>query len=140
MIITVYQKSNGAIVKTCSCLESDLLSQYDLSTQDYILGDFDYKQYYIDNHQAIKIPDSPNEYYIFNYDTKQWFDPRTYESQCIVVKQQRNMLLSTSDWTQFVDVTLANKQEWAQYRQQLRDITIQSGYPFNVIWPTKPQG
>jgi two-component sensor histidine kinase len=35
--------------------------------------------------------------------------------------------------------TEQKQQEWAVYRQNLRDITSQSGYPFNVIWPTKPE-
>jgi hypothetical protein len=140
MIITVYKKSNGEIVKTCVCFEQDILFQYDALAEDYIEGSFDYKEYYIQDNNAVLIPQAPNEYCIFNYDTKQWFDPRTNETQSILVKSQRNMLLAASDWTQFTDVFLANKEEWAVYRQGLRDITIQSGYPFNVVWPTKPQG
>jgi hypothetical protein len=26
----------------------------------------------------------------------------------------------------------------ATYRQALRDITVQSGFPYDVVWPTKP--
>lgn len=28
--------------------------------------------------------------------------------------------------------------QWAIYRQRLRDIPQQEGFPFNVVWPTKP--
>lgn len=56
------------------------------------------------------------------------------------IKSQRNLLLQQSDWTQLPDVPIDSKQAWAAYRQQLRDVTSQSGYPFNVIWPTPPQG
>lgn len=28
--------------------------------------------------------------------------------------------------------------EWAKYRQELRDITKQEGFPYNVVYPTKP--
>lgn len=56
------------------------------------------------------------------------------------VTEQRLYLLRASDWTQLADVPLSaeKKAEWNTYRQALRDITTQSGYPFNVVWPTEP--
>ena len=53
------------------------------------------------------------------------------------VREKRNALLSASDWTQLPDVPLATKQAWADYRQALRDITLQPD-PFSIIWPTPP--
>ncbi len=53
------------------------------------------------------------------------------------VRETRNALLSASDWTQLPDVPLAMTQAWADYRQALRDITLQPD-PFNIIWPTPP--
>jgi hypothetical protein len=50
----------------------------------------------------------------------------------------RNMLLAESDYTQLPDVDLANKQEWAVYRQLLRDIPQTYQEPGTVVWPTKP--
>lgn len=56
------------------------------------------------------------------------------------VTEQRLYLLRASDWTQLADVPLSaeKKAEWNTYRQALRDITTQSGYPFNVVWPKEP--
>lgn len=54
------------------------------------------------------------------------------------VKKRRNALLQQSDWTQLPDVNLSNKDAWNKYRQDLRDITTQVGYPFNVTWPEQP--
>lgn len=53
---------------------------------------------------------------------------------------QRNTLLAESDWTQLPDVPLGAEQKsaWAAYRQQLRDITDQPGFPDNINWPQKP--
>lgn len=53
---------------------------------------------------------------------------------------KRNALLAESDWTQLADVPLSAEQKaaWAAYRQQLRDITDQAGFPQNINWPTKP--
>lgn len=58
-----------------------------------------------------------------------------------VVIAERNYKLQQSDWTQLPDVPLTPEQvsEWRVYRQQLRDITGQSD-PFNIVWPTPPQG
>ncbi len=52
----------------------------------------------------------------------------------------RAQMLRSSDWTQLPDVpmTLEQRTQWATYRQALRDITAQPGYPFNIIWPTPP--
>jgi len=49
------------------------------------------------------------------------------------IRQQRNRLLSESDWTQLAD-SPADKDKWAVYRQELRDITIQED-PFSIVWP-----
>lgn len=57
-----------------------------------------------------------------------------------VAVSKRNALLAESDWTQLSDVPLTSEQKslWAAYRQQLRDITEQSGFPANINWPVKP--
>lgn len=64
--------------------------------------------------------------------------PLPLEEQEIVVRQQRDTLLTQSDWTQLPDVPEETKAKWAPYRQQLRDVTLQKGFPYNVIWPTEP--
>lgn len=54
------------------------------------------------------------------------------------LRKTRNARLTASDWTQLPDVNMANKTDWATYRQALRDITEQPGFPTNVTWPTEP--
>lgn len=66
--------------------------------------------------------------------TGQWVTVAVAEA-----KTKRNRLLYDSDWTQMPDVTLPNKAAWATYRQELRDIKKQSGYPTDIVWPTPPQ-
>lgn len=56
------------------------------------------------------------------------------------IRKQRDALLVASDWTQIPDVPLATKEKWAVYRQQLRDITMQNGFPTDVVFPTPPTG
>lgn len=54
------------------------------------------------------------------------------------VRDQRNRLLAETDWTQ-VDDTPVDKAAWATYRQALRDITLQTDFPHNIVWPAKPE-
>lgn len=53
------------------------------------------------------------------------------------VRQNRNDKLKECDWTQIADST-ADKQVWATYRQALRDVTGQAGFPWTIDWPTMP--
>jgi hypothetical protein len=59
-------------------------------------------------------------------------------AQAESVRQQRTEKLKDSDWTQLADST-ADKAAWATYRQALRDITAQAGFPWGVQWPTQPE-
>ncbi len=53
------------------------------------------------------------------------------------VRNQRDSLLAATDWTALSDVTMSS--EMTTYRQALRDIPAQSGFPSSVTWPTKPE-
>lgn len=53
------------------------------------------------------------------------------------VRATRNNLLSQSDWTQVADAPV-DKAAWATYRQALRDITGQAGFPSTVDFPVNP--
>jgi hypothetical protein len=53
------------------------------------------------------------------------------------VRSQRDRLLVETDWMALSDVTLTA--DWAAYRQALRDVTAQAGFPHTVIWPSKPE-
>jgi len=53
-------------------------------------------------------------------------------------REKRDLLLKESDWTQLSDVVLSNKDAWATYRQSLRDVTKQAGFPDSINWPVAP--
>lgn len=65
--------------------------------------------------------------------------PPTTEELAAAVRAERDRLLSESDWTQLPDVPAATRSVWATYRQALRDIPQQAGFPANVVWPSKPE-
>lgn len=52
-------------------------------------------------------------------------------------RNQRNALLADSDWTQVPDASV-DTTAWAAYRQALRDLPEQEGFPENIVWPEKP--
>lgn len=54
------------------------------------------------------------------------------------VRTQRNRLLAESDWTQGKDIPDELSSVWAVYRQALRDVTDQEGFPSSVTFPTPP--
>ena len=54
-------------------------------------------------------------------------------------RAKRDQLLRDSDWTQGRDVPPALSEAWTPYREALRDITSQAGFPQSIDWPSLPQ-
>lgn len=48
----------------------------------------------------------------------------------------RDKLLAETDWWAVADRTMTQAE--IDYRQALRDVPAQAGFPENVTWPTKP--
>jgi hypothetical protein len=76
---------------------------------------------------------------------EQWVSTTTSEEQedgrnsyVRVMIQERNTRLAYCDWTQLPDVPQATREAWVPYRQALRDVPAQSGFPFNIEWPQPP--
>ena len=57
--------------------------------------------------------------------------------QAKAIREQRNTKLSECDWTQLADSS-ADKTTWATYRQALRNVPSQDGFPWTIEWPTQP--
>lgn len=58
-------------------------------------------------------------------------------AQAAAVRAERNTKLSASDWTQVADAPV-DQAAWAVYRQALRSISAQEGFPWAVTWPSQP--
>jgi len=65
------------------------------------------------------------------------YKARKDAEQAANVRRQRTEMLKDCDWTQIADST-ADKTAWATYRQALRDITGQAGFPWTITWPETP--
>ena len=62
------------------------------------------------------------------------YKARKDEEQANSVRTSRNDKLKDCDWTQIADSTV-DKTAWATYRQALRDVTSQPGFPWAITWP-----
>jgi hypothetical protein len=53
----------------------------------------------------------------------------------------RDRLLSMSDWVviKSVEVEMLELEAWKTYRQALRDVPEQEGFPWTIDWPQTPQ-
>lgn len=137
-----YNLIDGQITQSGNSIEYPVLPkdfgiiELDSDIHEY----FDVSAYYVDikTKKIINKPPKPNGFYKFNYESKLW-----ELDQFLAIssnKAKRNDLLLSSDWTQLpdVDLTQVEKDRWKVYRQELRDVPQQQGYPTNVIWPVSP--
>jgi hypothetical protein len=65
------------------------------------------------------------------------YQARLDETAADGVRSKRVKMIADTDWMALSDNTLTDA--WATYRQALRDVTAQAGFPHSVVWPTKPQ-
>ena len=65
--------------------------------------------------------------------------PPDTEAEAAAARLRRNAELAASDWTQLADASVDNL-AWAIYRQNLREVPQQSGFPSNIVWPAAPNG
>jgi hypothetical protein len=65
---------------------------------------------------------------------------QTPDELAAVARAKRDELLAASDWTQLPDSPLSSdvRSAWAAYRQALRDVTGQEGFPGVIVWPVAP--
>lgn len=115
------------------------ISSFDSQEQaEKYVTDLNVASYYISDNNTIELTKAKLENGVL-------VEQQVQESNQVLAQKaitQRFFLLQESDWTDTVSaqVRLGSKyQEWQDYRQSLRDITNQSGYPTEVVWPTKPE-
>lgn len=61
---------------------------------------------------------------------------KTYEERASDIRAKRDALLAETDWMVLPDAKVANKDAVLEYRQALRDVPSQKGFPAKVTWPT----
>jgi hypothetical protein len=74
------------------------------------------------------------------FDGEQWVPIADSKLAEILAKEaliERSILLAQTDWWAVQDRTMTQAQ--VDYRQALRDIPQQAGFPTDITWPTKPE-
>ena len=61
------------------------------------------------------------------------------EEATVAAREYRNKLLDECDNMMVSDRPNVDENAWRTYRQQLRDITLQTGFPLNIDWPERPE-
>lgn len=61
------------------------------------------------------------------------------DRKAVEVRAERNTKLAATDWTQTADAPQTLKDSYAPYRQALRDVPLQEGFPWTITWPVEPQ-
>lgn len=74
-----------------------------------------------------------------HYGEIQSYRPPAQVDVAAEARAARDMLLRETDWTQLGDVPDATRLAWSEYRQLLRDIPQQDGFPDSIQWPERPQ-
>jgi hypothetical protein len=93
--------------------------------------------WFLDQENMLK---RPSLFHTYNTETHSWV--LTAENKNLLdadtARKRRNTLLSQSDWTQVSDVSQTVKDQWSPYRQALRDLPSQAGFPETINWPVAP--
>lgn len=127
----------------------DTCKVLDYETYKDVFTGENYHHYYFNRrtNEVLLKPTQPDDVSVFNTLTEQWeYSPGLYadkiEQHTESLLSNRLQLLQASDWTDTVSAQTRLGdllyQAWQDYRQALRDITLQANYPLDVIWPIAP--
>lgn len=93
------------------------------------------------NNKIVPIPDKPSEFHIWDWTQLTWKQDAALAEKS--VRDKRAMLLNNTvdkiNAVRWAAMTEDERTSWDEYRTALLDITLQEGFPFNVIWPAVPQ-
>ena len=108
----VYDDVSGAALKRCGSETSALSSEETQAVRAYITAA-----------EAVPLP------------------PTSDEERAKYVREDRDARLAASDWivVKSAETGQPIPPAWTAYRQALRDVTFQEGFPVSVVWPAPPQ-
>ncbi len=106
-------------------IEPQFIAAYERSTGHTVVG--------VKNYLDVRMGDA------YDAETDQFYRDGV-SVQAIAAYYMRGQMLAASDYTQTLDYpcTDAERDAWRTYRQALRDLPEQSGWPDNVVWPEVP--
>lgn len=125
------------------CIAIEIERHQSLSHATHYLGDDQSFIEYTDEQMEAKAA-KPSPFAVWHNDLMRWIveeSPEYEQHLKTTVLNERSSLLNSTD---FVTLRATEKGEpipapWIEYRQQLRDMTKQQNFPFNVVWPEVPK-
>lgn len=121
---TGYRPETGEIVTTLTGTEGFLIVPEDTPDLAFVDGIGDQFTQRVVNGEIVS-------------KTSDVLEAQEVEEAWVELRNLRQLKLANSDWTQFPD-TPANTEDWAAYRQELRDVPNNVTDPRTVVWPTPP--
>ena len=138
MKIIRYNKKTGDIVSFLSVDDDFDLSTYNNETYGCMQSDIPVgsTNFFIKNNEIVSRPEKPSKYHFWDGST--WVQNTDLLSAKI--RLRRDELLSSCDWvvSKYLELGEQIPQEWKEYRQNLRDLPQQDGFPNNVVFPKRP--
>jgi hypothetical protein len=117
--------------------ETQFVIEIDAATHKQIVDER--RRVYWNGSDIVFAPHKPDIFHEWDSQTKSWVQLENVgQLMAESARATRDSLLLSSDWTQLPDVPAQLKQAWATYRQALRDITNQPGFPATIDWPVQP--
>jgi len=114
---------NQSFLDTFNCMRVTVFKPYDSKTEQLVPA-----TPYIEGNQVFTVAVEPL--------SEEELQAKS-NSQAAQVRKQRDDLLAACDWTQLSDAPV-DREVWATYRQALRDISNQDGFPWEVVFPKDP--
>jgi len=132
----IYYDADGSITRATGLLDG--MEPQPEPGERFLLADV-YRSF--DNHYVAggvlrERPPQPSQSHQWDWPTKTWVRDDALAAQ--QARQQRDALLAACDWTQLPDAPLTTRAAWAEYRQALRDVPTQPGFPEEILWPSPP--
>jgi|APGre2960657404_1045060.scaffolds.fasta_scaffold73719_2 hypothetical protein len=129
----LFPKTSFPSLLTSEVVEPFCFGMYDFSSQPNL------ERY----EKAIEATPIKNEFGVFiqSWDIVSMSDEEKSKVDYLnsnMVRRERNYKLMECDWTQLQDAPV-NSQDWVSYRNALRELPSQVGFPWDIIWPLKPE-
>lgn len=132
--VVVFEKLTGRVVSSGT---TQMPERMVTDTLDVLLGASAVpNESYVQDGVVVPVIPKPSEFHVFDWNRKTWQVDTALAAS--LVRSKRSRLIQDSDWTQGRDISEWVAALWAPYRQSLRDVTTQRGFPLEVIWPIAP--
>lgn len=140
----IYNKTTGLLTgRVIVTTSTDLLKQNIPYGHGVIMGMHDHQSKRVDlrtNEVVDYVPPKPSEFHEWDAYLKRWVYTKQIDDFEKEVRDARNYMIAQTDWMALRESeSEPMPREWKEYRQALRDITKQVGFPMNVEWPEIPK-